>query len=537
MHGLMQAEPLTTSSILEHAERCHGGQSIVSRMVEGPIHRYTYRELAGRSRRLANALLSMGMTGDDVVGTLAWNGFRHVESWYAVTGLGLVLHTINPRLSPEQLTYIINDAEDRIILIDLTFVPLLESIADKLPALRDIVILTDREQMPVTSLRSVHCYEELLEQSPASLHWPALPENTASSLCYTSGTTGKPKGVLYSHRSNVLHALSVCTPNVMGLGMQSVVLPVVPMFHANAWGIIHAGPMAGSRLVLPGPLMDGKNLHELITGEEVDVAAAVPTIWQMFLQYLEDNDKKVDCLNQVMIAGSAVPRKMIDVFNRKYGVTVCHAWGMTEMSPVGTINHPGPETKALAEKEKLSLRCKQGRFVYGVAARIVDESNQELPWDGESAGYLKVRGPWIASNYYKHAGSDFLDKDGFMDTGDIGTIDANGYLRITDRAKDLIKSGGEWISSLELEDHAMDHPDVALAAAIAIPDPKWDERPILIVKLKQGRSAEAEDIRAFVTRRVAKWQAPDAVTVIDDMPLTATGKVNKLVLREKFARR
>ena len=537
MHGLMQAEPLTTSSILEHAERCHGGQSIVSRMVEGPIHRYTYRELAGRSRRLANALLSMGMTGDDVVGTLAWNGFRHVESWYAVTGLGLVLHTINPRLSPEQLTYIINDAEDRIILIDLTFVPLLESIADKLPTLRDIVILTDREQMPVTSLRSVHCYEELLEQSSASLHWPALPENTASSLCYTSGTTGKPKGVLYSHRSNVLHALSVCTPNVMGLGMQSVVLPVVPMFHANAWGIIHAGPMAGSRLVLPGPLMDGKNLHELITGEEVDVAAAVPTIWQMFLQYLEDNDKKVDCLNQVMIAGSAVPRKMIDIFRRKYGVTVCHAWGMTEMSPVGTINHPGPETKTLTEEEKLSLRCKQGRFVYGVAARIVDESNQELPWDGESAGYLKVRGPWIASNYYKHAGNDFLDKDGFMDTGDIGTIDANGYLRITDRAKDLIKSGGEWISSLELEDHAMDHPDVALAAAIAIHDPKWDERPILIVKLKQDHSAEAEDIRVFVTRRVAKWQAPDAVTVIDEMPLTATGKVNKLVLREKFARR
>ena len=535
MYGLMQAAPLTTSSILEHAERLHGGQSIVSRMVEGPIHHCTYLELAARSRRLANALLSMGVTSADVIGTLAWNGFRHVESWYAVTGLGRVLHTINPRLSPEQLVYIINHAEDRIILVDPPFVPLLESIADKLPTLRDIVILTDREQMPVTSLRSVHCYEDLLEQSPASLHWPALPEDTASSLCYTSGTTGRPKGVLYSHRSSVLHALSVCTPNIMGLGMQSVVLPVVPMFHANAWGIIHAAPMAGAKLVLPGALMDGKSLYDLIIAEEVDIAAAVPTVWQMFLQYLEDNDKKVDCLNQVMIAGSAVPRKMIEIFDRKYGVTVCHAWGMTELSPVGAVNRPGPEAQALAEQEKLSLRCKQGRFVYGVAAKVVDDHNRELPWDGQTAGRLKVRGPWVAANYYKHA-DDLLDKDGFMDTGDIGTIDVDGYLHITDRAKDLIKSGGEWISSLELENHAMDHPAVALAAAIAIPDPKWDERPLLIIELKQTHSAAAEDILLFVARRVAKWQAPDSAILIDKMPLTATGKVNKLALREKFAR-
>lgn len=535
MRGLMQAEPLTTSSILEHAERCHGGQGIVSRMVEGPIHRCSYRELAGRSRRLANALLNLGMTGDDVIGTLAWNGFRHVEAWYAVTGLGHVLHTINPRLSPGQLTYIINHAEDRAILVDLSFVPLLESIADQLPGLREIIIMTDREHMPVTSLRTVRCYEELLEQSPASLHWPALPEDTASSLCYTSGTTGRPKGVLYSHRSNVVHALSVCTPNVMGLGMQSVVLPVVPMFHANAWGIIHAAPMAGSRLVLPGPSMDGKSLHELITGEEVDVAAAVPTVWQMFLQYLEDSNLRVDCLNRVMIAGSAVPKSMIEVFKRKYGVTVCHAWGMTELSPVGTINHPGPDERTLAEQEQLSLRCKQGRFIYGVTARIVDDNHQELPWNGDSAGHLQVRGPWIAASYYKQTGDHLLDEDRFMDTGDIGTIDANGYLQITDRAKDLIKSGGEWISSVELESHAMDHPDVALAAAIAIPDPKWDQRPILIVKLKQGHAAAAEDIREFVARRVARWQAPEWVTVTDEMPLTATGKINKLSLRDRFA--
>ncbi len=534
MYGLMQDWPLLIHTIIDHAARNHGDREVVTRTVEGPIHRYTYADLHQRARQVANGLSGMGVKLGDRIGTLAWNTHRHAEVWYGIMGLGAVCHTINPRLFPGQITYIVNHAEDDYIFVDLTFLPILEGIQNDIPGVKGFIVLTDREHMPETTLRNAICYEDWLAAASPDFVWPQFDENTAAGICYTSGTTGNPKGVVYSHRSNVLHAL--CCNSADTIGMKSVdsMLPVVPMFHANAWAIAFAAPAAGAKLVLPGARMDGEAIHQLLEDEKVSVTAAVPTVWLMLLQYLEQTGKPLTSLERVIIGGSAAPRSMIDTFKQRYGIDVVHAWGMTEMSPIGTLAQFKPGMDELPWTDQLDLRCKQGRVPYTVEMKIVNDEGTELPWDGKTFGRLLVRGPAVAAAYLKGEGGSILDQDGFFDTGDVATIDQSGFMQITDRAKDVIKSGGEWISSIDLENLAVGHPKVAEAAVIGIAHPKWDERPLLIIVPKEGETVTKEEVLAYMEGKIAKWWMPDDVAFVDDIPHTATGKIQKVSLREQF---
>lgn len=534
MLGLMQSDPINLISILIHAGRWHGGEEVVTNTVEGGIHRQTYAETLARATCLASALQRFGIVQGDRVGTMGWNTHRHLEAWYAISGQGAICHTINPRLFAEQIKFIVNHAEDRLIFVDLTFVELLGELLESMPCVEAVVVMTDRAHMPDTSSWKidVHCYEEFLTDGEKSFDWPVLDDNAGSSLCYTSGTTGEPKGVLYSHRGNLLHTYASSGADVLNLSASDTILMVVPMFHANSWGLAYAGPMVGAKLVLPGPHMDGESIHRLITEESVTKAAAVPTVWNMLIAYLRKSGKKLDSMSEVMIGGSAVPRAMIDEFDKKYGVDVIHAWGMTEMTPIGTINRGGRHTENLDAEQKLDLRCKQGRVPYGVDMKIVGDDRVELPHDGDTCGRLMVKGPWTIASYFKYEKSA-LD-DGWFDTGDIATIDSNGYMQITDRSKDVIKSGGEWISSVDVENSAIGMPGVEIAACIGARHEKWDERPILLVKPSEADSISADAIISHLAKSLAKWQLPDAVVFVDDIPLTATGKIDKKPLRVKY---
>jgi fatty-acyl-CoA synthase len=531
----MQDRPLLISSLIEFAALYHGDVEIVSRSVEGPIHRYTYAQAHQRSKQLAKALGRRGITLGDRVATLAWNGYRHLECYYGVSGIGAVLHTINPRLFPEQIVYIANHAEDRLIFTELTFVPLLEAMADKLDSVEAIVIMTDRDHMPETTLPNAVCYEELLAAEDDDLSWPQFDERTASSLCYTSGTTGNPKGVLFGHRSTMLHSWAACTQDVLGLSSQDTVLPVVPMFHANSWGIAYAAPMCGAKLVLPGMALDGKHVYELLDREKVTISAGVPTVWLMLLQYLQQSNKTLPHMSRTVIGGSAAPQSMIEAFERDYDVTVIHAWGMTEMSPLGTTCNMKAKMAGYGYDELLPYKVKQGRAIYGVDMKIIDDDGNELPRDGVAFGHLMVRGPWVTNGYFKGEGGQVLDDGDWFDTGDVATLDPEGFMQITDRAKDVIKSGGEWISSIDLENVAVGHPEVAEAAVIGISHPKWDERPLLVIVRAEGSSIGGDEILDFMEGKIAKWWMPDDVAFVDEIPHTATGKIQKITLREQFA--
>jgi fatty-acyl-CoA synthase len=534
MLGLMQDRPLLISSLIEFAALNHSEGEIVSRTVEGPVLQYTYKDCAARSRQLAKSLEKLGVEQGDRIGTLAWNGYRHVEIYYGVSGMGAVCHTINPRLFPEQIVYIVNHAEDKYIFTDLTFVPLLEKISDQIPQVKGFVIMTDESNMPETVLPNVICYENLLVTADDDYKWPVFDERTASSLCYTSGTTGNPKGVLFSNRSTVLHSYAVCTPDALGLSNMETILPVVPMFHVNAWGIPYAAAMCGAKMVLPGARMDGEALFELMESEQVTLSAGVPTIWMMLLAYMKENNKKFSTMQRTVIGGAAAPRAMIETFEKDYNVNVVHAWGMTEMSPVGTVCNLKKKHTNLSLDEKIDLSLKQGRAVYGVDMKIVDGTGKELPWDGKTFGNLLVRGPWITAGYFKSEGGSVVDDDDWFDTGDVATIDADGYMQITDRSKDVIKSGGEWISSIDVENEAVGCPGIAEAAVIAVSHPKWDERPLLIAIKKPDAAVTKEDVIEHLKGALAKWQLPDDVIFVDQLPHTATGKILKTKLRSEY---
>ena len=534
MSGLMQDWSLTCTRILDHAARNHPDREIVSRSVEGPIHRTTYKTLRTRSLQLAKRLQKAGIREGDRVATLAWNTWRHMEAWYGLMGIGAVYHTVNPRLFPDQIIWIINHAEDRFLLVDLTFLPLVEKVLPHLTTIEQVIVLTDEEHLPATGFDAVP-YEEWLAETDADFAWVELDENAAAGMCYTSGTTGNPKGVVYSHRSNVLHALTAATPDMLGLSSRDRVMPVVPLFHANGWSLAFSAPMAGAALVMPGPRMDGEALWELLDAEKVSLTAAVPTIWLMLLQHLEASGRKLPYLERVVIGGSACPRAITKAFEEIYDVRVRHAWGMTEMSPLGSVCATRPEVADLQGEALLDLQEKQGFAPFGVEMKITDDEGKERPWDGKTFGRLKVRGPAVARTYFKEEDTPILDEDGFFDTGDVAHIDPYGYMQITDRAKDVIKSGGEWISTIDLENLALLHPDVAEAAVIGVPHPKWDERPLLVVVAKEGRAPTEEAILQVLEGRIASWWMPNAVVFVDEIPHTATGKIKKTALREQFA--
>ncbi len=533
MLGLMQNYPLLVQTILDHAALNHAEREMVTRSIEGPIRRCTYGDLRIRALRVAKALHKEGIVLGDRVATMAWNTDRHVEVWYGIMGLGAICHTVNPRLFVEQLVYIMDHAEDKILFVDLTFVPLVEAFASKLPTIKKYIILTDEAHMPDTRLPNAHAYETWLADSDADFAWASFDENTAAGLCYTSGTTGNPKGVLYSHRSNVLHSLMTNQPDVLGVDSNDKVLPIVPMFHANAWAITFAVPAAGASLVMPGAGMDGKSIFELLDTEKVSAAAAVPTVWLGLLQYLADNNLKLPYLDRVIIGGAAVPRMMIETLENEYDVEVIHGWGMTEMSPIGTTGKLKHATQHLQGEERVKLKLKQGRTPYLVEMKIVDDDHEDLPRDGKTSGHLLVRGPAISSGYFKRDES-VLDEDGWFDTGDIANIDELGYMQITDRDKDVIKSGGEWISSIEIENTALGCKGVAEAAVIGIAHPKWTERPLLIIVRKPGSQVSKEDVLAYLENKIANWWLPEAVEFVDEIPHTATGKIQKMELRKKF---
>jgi len=535
MLGLMQDWPLLVSTILDHAARNHGHREVVSRSIEGPIVRTTYNDIHLRARKVSQALSRLGLKQGDVAATMAWNSARHMEVWYGIMGLGAICHTLNPRLFAEQLDYIINHAEDKVMFLDTTFVPIVEALQPRIPQVRAFIILTDAAHMPKTSLPNALCYEDIVAAEDGDYRWAKLDENTAAALCYTSGTTGNPKGVLYSHRSNVIHSLAANTGDALGMRAIDTMLPVVPMFHANAWGITFAAPTVGAKIVMPGARMDGESIYELLDTEKVTCTAAVPTVWLMLLQHLEKTGKQLPYLNRVVIGGSAAPRSMVEVFERNYGVEVFHAWGMTEMSPMGTLGSLKYGMEDFDEKQRIDVKCKQGRAIYTVEMKITDDNGKELPWDGKAFGHLMVRGPAIAKAYLKREGGEILDDEGWFDTGDVATIDPDGYMQITDRAKDVIKSGGEWISSIEIENLAVGHPQVAEAAVIGVVHPKWDERPLLIIVAKEGQKPTREDILSYMEGKVAKWWMPDDVVFVDEIPHTATGKIQKLALRQQFA--
>ncbi len=533
MLGLMQDWPLLIHRVIDYAAIQHPNRSVVSRSVEGPLHRTTYAQIRQRSLQLAQRLHRDGIGIGDRVATLAWNTARHLESWYGITGVGAIYHTLNPRLFEDQLVYIANHAADRLMFLDLTFVGLAEKIADRLPTIERYVILTDAANMPKTSLKNAVAYEDYIAEADGDFKWVEVDENTAAGMCYTSGTTGHPKGVLYSHRSNLLHAMAAAMPDYLSLASRDVVMPVVPLFHANSWSLAFSAPMTGAALVMPGPKLDGASVFQLIEDEGVTMSAAVPTVWLGLLQYLESSGEKLTRLKRVTIGGSACPRAVTEAFETKYGVTVSHAWGMTEMSPLGSFCTPKPETAALAGSELYDLKQKQGFAPFTVDMKITDDDGMALPWDGTTFGRLKVRGPAVSKAYFG-LDENILDDDGYFDTGDVATIDENGYMNITDRAKDVIKSGGEWISSIELENLAVGHPDVAEAAVIGIPHPKWDERPLLLIVLKPDRSPAKEEILAFMQGKIAKWWMPDEVLFVPEIPHTATGKISKKTIRDQF---
>lgn len=533
MLGLMQDWPLTVDKILDHAKNWHPNREVVTRSVEGPIERTTYGAIHGRAKRVSNALKAWGVQPGDRVATLAWNTADHIEAWYGIMGIGAVCHTLNPRLFPEQLVYIINHAADRIIFVDLTFVPLLDAILPHCPSVERVVIMTDPDHMPQTKLPVVECYETVLEQSSEDVIWGGFEENTACGLCYTSGTTGNPKGVLYSHRSNFIHTLLGLQSTVLGATPKEVILPVVPMFHANAWGIAFGGPAAGSKLVMPGARMDGPAIYELLETEGVTFSAAVPTVWQGLLNHLRENNLKLSTVKRVLIGGAAVPESMIRAFNDEFGVEVLQGWGMTETSPIGTLSNMTPELAALPFEEQLKWRVKQGTPPLGVELKLKDYDGKEMPHDGQTYGRLMIKGPTISRAYFRDE-SQILDDEGFFDTGDVSTIDEQGFMHITDRAKDVIKSGGEWISSIEIENLAVGHPKVALAAVIGAAHPKWDERPVLLIKLKAGESEDRQEHLDFLQGKIAKWWMPDDVVFLADIPLGATGKIDKKLLREQM---
>ncbi|WP_341024713.1 long-chain-fatty-acid--CoA ligase [Brevundimonas diminuta] len=534
MLGMMQDWPLTVDKILDHAKNWHGEREVVTRSVEGPIVRTTYAAIHERARRVSNALLGWGIKPGDRVATLAWNTGNHIETWYGIMGIGAVCHTLNPRLFPEQLAYIINHAEDRIIFTDLTFVPLLEAVLPHCPTVERVIVMTDAAHMPQAKLPRAEAYETVLEQSSSDVTWGGFDEQTACGLCYTSGTTGNPKGVLYSHRSNFIHTLLGMQTTVLGGTPSEVILPVVPMFHANAWGIAFAGPAAGSKLVMPGAKMDGASIYELIETEGVTFSAAVPTVWQGLFGHMVENNLKFSTLRKVLIGGSACPEALIRGFQDKFGVEVVHAWGMTETSPIGTIANLTPELKALPYDKQMAWRMKQGTPPLGVELKIKNYGGQDMPHDGKTYGRVMVKGPTVAGAYFKGEGGDILDHEGFFDTGDIASVDSHGFMQITDRAKDVIKSGGEWISSIDIENIAVGHPKVALAAVIGAAHPKWDERPVLMVKLKEGEAEDKQEHLDFLQGKIAKWWMPDDVVFIDDIPLGATGKIDKKTLRERM---
>ena len=532
--GQMMSQPLLISNLIVHADRHFGNVEIVSRRVEGDLHRTTYHECHTRSRRLANALARLGVRMGDRVGTLAWNGYRHLETYYAVSGSGAILHTINPRLALDQLAYIVNHAEDQVLLFDLNLLPLVESVAPMCPTVRSFILFCARDQMPEASpIANLGCYEDLLEAEGDAFAWPQFDENTASSLCYTSGTTGHPKGVLYSHRSTLLHSYATALPDCLDLSAHDTLLPVVPMFHVNAWGLPYSAALTGAKLVLPGPHLDGKSLYELFEQEQVTLSAGVPTVWLGLLNHVAQHQKRFTSLKRTIIGGSTCPPAMIRTYREQYGVEVVHAWGMTELSPVGTTCTLFAKHKALPIEAQHAILEKQGHAVFGVDMRIVDDAGLELPWDGTTQGQLQVRGPWTLSSYYRHEGEPPL-VDGWFPTGDVATIDADGFMQITDRTKDLIKSGGEWISSIDLENIALAHPAVQNAACIAIPHPKWDERPLLVVVRKPGAAVTKEELLAFYQGKLPKWEVPDDVAFAETLPIGATGKVQKNKLRELF---
>ncbi len=533
MLGLMQDWPLLCHRILDHAALNHAGRPVITRSIEGPIHTTTYAEVRSRAVRVSQRLERDGIRLGDRVATLAWNTWRHLEAWYGIMGIGAVYHTVNPRLFPDQISWIVNHAEDRVMMLDTTFLPIVEKLADRLKPIERYIVLTDAAHMPATTLRNAVPYEEWLAEADGDFAWKSFDENTAAGMCYTSGTTGHPKGVLYSHRSNVLHSMMAAQGDAMGLSSRDTIMPVVPMFHANCWGLALTSPMIGAAMVMPGAKLDGASIYELLDKYRVTFSAAVPTVWLMLLQYLEDTGNKLPYLKHVVIGGSACPRAMTQKFQDNYDVQVCHAWGMTEMSPLGTLGTLKPEYAGLTGEARLDVQMKQGHPPFGVEMKIVDDSDRELPRDGKTFGRLKVRGPSVARAYFKE-GSGVLDRDGYFDTGDVATLDRYGYMQITDRSKDVIKSGGEWISSIDLENLAVGHPKVAEAAVIGVRHPKWDERPLLVIVLKEGQSATKDEMLAYFDGKIAKWWKPDDVAFVSEIPHTATGKIQKTALREQF---
>ena len=539
MLGLMQNQPLLISSLLEFADRHHADGEIVSRRVEGDIHRYTYKDMAARARQVARVLDGMALSAGDRVATLAWNGYRHLELYYGVSGSERVLHTLNPRLHPDQVVWIVNHAEDQVLFFDLSFLPIIQAVHARCPTVRQWVALCDADKLPADSgIPGLQSYEALLAQQPSDYIWPSFDENTASSMCYTSGTTGNPKAALYSHRSSVLHAYAASLPDVMCLSARDAVLPVVPMFHVNAWGLPYAAALTGCKLVFPGGAMDGKSIYELIEAEKDTFAAGVPTVWQMLLGHMKPAGLRFSTLDRTVIGGSACPPAMIKSFQDDYGVRVLHAWGMTEMSPLGTLTSLKNKHLALPADQQMQLLQKQGRAIYGVDMKIVDGDGKDQPWDGKAYGDLLVRGPWVVASYFKGEGGNPLVKDAagkdWFPTGDVATIDADGYMQITDRSKDVIKSGGEWISSIDIENIAMGHPAIAMAACIGMRHPKWDERPIVAVVKRPGTEVTAEELLQFYEGKIAKWQIPDDVVFVEAIPLGATGKMLKTRLREQL---
>jgi fatty-acyl-CoA synthase len=535
MLGLMQDHPLLISSLIEHASKHHPEAQIVSRRVEGDLHRYTYADAARRSRQVAGALDGLGLAQGDRVATLAWNGYRHFELYFGITGSGRVVHTINPRLVPDQVAWIANHAEDAVLCFDMTFLPIIKAVWSKCTTVKHWVALCDADKLPGdTGIPGLLSYEAWIGAQPDSYAWPQIDERSAAALCYTSGTTGNPKGALYSHRSTLLHTFAVAMPDALSLSARDTILPVVPMFHVNAWGLPYAAAMTGAKLIFPGGALDGKSVYDLIEGENVTMAAGVPTVWLGLLNHMAEVGGKFTTMRRTVIGGSACPPAMIRTFKEKYDVTVLHAWGMTEMSPVGTVGTLKLHQSRLPLDDQLAVMGKQGRAVFGVEMKIVDPEGHDLPWDGKAAGDLLVRGPWIIAGYFKGEGGDPLREGGWFPTGDVATIDTDGFMQITDRSTDVIKSGGEWISSIDVENIAMAHPGVAMAACIGVPHPKWDERPVLVVVRRPGTDVSAEQLRAFYEGKIAKWQIPDEVVFVDAIPLGATGKMQKMKLREQF---
>ncbi|GJI93417.1 long-chain-fatty-acid--CoA ligase [Duganella caerulea] len=532
--GQMMNQPLLVSSILDFAARHYANSEIVSRRVEGDLHRYTFRDCQQRVKRLANALHGLGVGMGERVATLAWNGYRHLEAYYAVSGSGAVLHTMNPRLHPEQLAYICNHAEDQYLLFDFCFLPLVEAFAPLCKTIKGFILLGAADRMPAeTKIPNLLCYEDLINSHSAEFEWPLFDENSACTLCYTSGTTGNPKGALYSHRSTVLHAYASALPNVLNVSSSDTVMPVVPMFHVNAWGLPYSVPLSGAKMVFPGAALDGKSVYELMEQEKVTFSAGVPTVWLGLINYAVQNKLKFSTFRRTVIGGSACPPAMMNTLIDDFGVEVVHAWGMTEMSPLGTAGGLLTKHLDLSKEEQRKILQKQGHGIYGVDMKIIDDDGKELPWDGVSYGHLMVKGPWIISRYFKDEGGDVL-QDGWFPTGDVATIDADGFMQITDRSKDVIKSGGEWIGTIDLENVAMSHPAVMQAACIGVAHPKWDERPLLVVVLKQGQELKREDLLAHFDGKVAKWWLPDDVVFADALPVGGTGKIQKNKLREQY---